>query len=200
MWPWSVKQWMISCATKETWRSTPRSTASWLARDLCRLPALISRLGTWFMLTRQVLSHTLFCFLQVSLFLTPWHSLLQDQRLPADMIFMRTTERSGTCFIRTDQLDGETDWKLRIAVATTQHLSSDAVSALDISHWYAHIWHSALCYTFISDRTSSISRPKCMLKPLAKRFTPSLEPLLEWVHMLLAYQSAIEVSLLYEIL
>uniref|UniRef100_A0A8C2ILR8 Phospholipid-transporting ATPase n=1 Tax=Cyprinus carpio TaxID=7962 RepID=A0A8C2ILR8_CYPCA len=28
----------------------------------------------------------------------------------------------GSCFIRTDQLDGETDWKLRITVACTQRL------------------------------------------------------------------------------
>lgn len=30
----------------------------------------------------------------------------------------------GSCFIRTDQLDGETDWKLRVAVACTQRLSA----------------------------------------------------------------------------
>ena len=41
------------------------------------------------------------------------------------MVFLRTTESSGTCFIRTDQLDGETDWKLRITVPTTQKLDKD---------------------------------------------------------------------------
>ena len=35
---------------------------------------------------------------------------------------------TGTCFIRTDQLDGETDWKLRIAVGACQRLEDDAVS------------------------------------------------------------------------
>ena len=35
---------------------------------------------------------------------------------------MHTTERSGSVFIRTDQLDGETDWKLRKAVNFTQSL------------------------------------------------------------------------------
>ncbi|KAJ1916986.1 putative aminophospholipid-translocase [Mycoemilia scoparia] len=49
----------------------------------------------------------------------------KDQRVPADMILLRTTESSGACFIRTDQLDGETDWKLRIAVPFTQKLPSD---------------------------------------------------------------------------
>ena len=34
-----------------------------------------------------------------------------------------TTEKSGSVFIRTDQLDGETDWKLRKAIVTTQHHS-----------------------------------------------------------------------------
>jgi phospholipid-translocating ATPase len=33
----------------------------------------------------------------------------------------------GTCFIRTDQLDGETDWKLRIATPLTQSLDDISV-------------------------------------------------------------------------
>ena len=49
----------------------------------------------------------------------------KDQRVPADMIFLKTTEKNGACFIRTDQLDGETDWKLRLAVSATQQLESD---------------------------------------------------------------------------
>ncbi|XP_072142121.1 probable phospholipid-transporting ATPase IIB isoform X2 [Dermacentor andersoni] len=48
----------------------------------------------------------------------------KNQRVPADMVLLRTTEKSGSCFIRTDQLDGETDWKLRVAVDTTQRLLS----------------------------------------------------------------------------
>lgn len=36
-----------------------------------------------------------------------------NERAPADMVIMYTTEKTGTFFIRTDQLDGETDWKLR---------------------------------------------------------------------------------------
>ena len=48
-----------------------------------------------------------------------------DQRIPADCILLRTTEKSGASFIRTDQLDGETDQKLRHAIPTCQKLSSD---------------------------------------------------------------------------
>lgn len=47
--------------------------------------------------------------------------------MPADMIFIRTTEKQGACFIRTDQLDGETDWKLRLAIQNTQRLVSNVV-------------------------------------------------------------------------
>ncbi|WKX91307.1 hypothetical protein Q1695_009836 [Nippostrongylus brasiliensis] len=50
----------------------------------------------------------------------------RDRRVPADVVLLRTTERSGACFIRTDQLDGETDWKLRVAVPFTQHLMNEA--------------------------------------------------------------------------
>uniref|UniRef100_A0A673BG20 Phospholipid-transporting ATPase n=1 Tax=Sphaeramia orbicularis TaxID=375764 RepID=A0A673BG20_9TELE len=50
----------------------------------------------------------------------------ENQRVPADMIFLRTSERNGSCFLRTDQLDGETDWKLRLPVACTQRLPTAA--------------------------------------------------------------------------
>ena len=39
-----------------------------------------------------------------------------NERIPADLILLYTSEKSGTVFLRTDQLDGETDWKLRVAV------------------------------------------------------------------------------------
>ncbi|NWQ80316.1 ATP9B ATPase, partial [Columbina picui] len=46
----------------------------------------------------------------------------KNQRVPSDMVFLRTSEKTGSCFIRTDQLDGETDWKLKVAVSCTQRL------------------------------------------------------------------------------
>uniref|UniRef100_A0A5F9C7S6 Phospholipid-transporting ATPase n=1 Tax=Oryctolagus cuniculus TaxID=9986 RepID=A0A5F9C7S6_RABIT len=52
--------------------------------------------------------------------------MTQNQRVPADMIFLRTSEKNGSCFLRTDQLDGETDWKLRLPVAGTQRLPTAA--------------------------------------------------------------------------
>ena len=47
-------------------------------------------------------------------------------------LFIRSVELFvviGSCFVRTDQLDGETDWKLRVAVTLCQQqLQSDQVS------------------------------------------------------------------------
>jgi phospholipid-translocating ATPase len=58
--------------------------------------------------------------------------LEKNQRVPADLVLLRTSDASGTCFIRTDQLDGETDWKLRVAVPACQKLASEEeLMALD---------------------------------------------------------------------
>ena len=42
-----------------------------------------------------------------------------NQRIPADLVLLQTSEVTGTCFVRTDQLDGETDWKLRFPAKCT---------------------------------------------------------------------------------
>lgn len=55
----------------------------------------------------------------------------QNERLPADLICCYTTEAKGTIFIRTDQLDGETDWKLRRAIGYIQRNGSpDSIPSL----------------------------------------------------------------------
>lgn len=55
--------------------------------------------------------------------------LHKDSRVPADMVLLQCTELEGTgeAFIKTDQLDGETDWKLRIACPKTQLISIEQV-------------------------------------------------------------------------
>ncbi|KAH9278326.1 putative phospholipid-transporting ATPase IIB [Echinococcus granulosus] len=52
--------------------------------------------------------------------------LHKNQRVPADMVLLWTSEPNGSCFIRTDQLDGETDWKLRTAIPVTQNIVHEA--------------------------------------------------------------------------
>jgi phospholipid-translocating ATPase len=49
----------------------------------------------------------------------------KDQRVPADIMLLRTADGTGETFIRTDQLDGETDWKLRTALGITQNIAND---------------------------------------------------------------------------
>lgn len=51
------------------------------------------------------------------------------QRIPADCILLHTTEKSGASFVRTDQLDGETDWKLRFPIKLTQGMSISELAA-----------------------------------------------------------------------
>jgi phospholipid-translocating ATPase len=44
----------------------------------------------------------------------------KNERVPADMVLIKTSDISGQVFIRTDQLDGETDWKLKLTVPQIQ--------------------------------------------------------------------------------
>ena len=43
--------------------------------------------------------------------------------MPADLVLLYTSEEIGTAFVRTDQLDGETDWKVREAVKSTHKMA-----------------------------------------------------------------------------
>lgn len=57
--------------------------------------------------------------------------LEKNQRVPADMVLLVTSEEEGTCFVRTDQLDGETDWKLKAAVSDTQKLGEGGIGSAE---------------------------------------------------------------------
>eukprot|EP00347_Sterkiella_histriomuscorum_P018769 403344250 len=46
-----------------------------------------------------------------------------NDRFPADLIVLYTSDKQGGIFIKTDQLDGETDWKFREAIYHTQKMS-----------------------------------------------------------------------------
>lgn len=58
----------------------------------------------------------------------------KNQRIPADLMLLRTGDGTGEAFIKTDQLDGETDWKLRTALGVTQDVTNDdALLTMDFS-------------------------------------------------------------------
>lgn len=46
--------------------------------------------------------------------------LNKNDRVPADLLLLQTEDSTGEVFIKTDQLDGETDWKLRTSINLTQ--------------------------------------------------------------------------------
>lgn len=57
-------------------------------------------------------------------------------RIPADIILVQSSDKEGNgeAFIKTDQLDGETDWKLRVANAVTQQMTdiSDLINNISL--------------------------------------------------------------------
>ena len=42
--------------------------------------------------------------------------LRKDERAPADVLVLQTLDPRGFVYVRTDSLDGETDWKTRKAI------------------------------------------------------------------------------------
>jgi phospholipid-translocating ATPase len=51
-----------------------------------------------------------------------------NHRVPADLVLLKTTDKSGASFIRTDQLDGETDWKLKRPMSHTQNMPREELA------------------------------------------------------------------------
>ncbi|KAI9719844.1 MAG: putative aminophospholipid-translocase [Chrysothrix sp. TS-e1954] len=68
--------------------------------------------------------------------------LEKDRRVPADAVVLKClagdaldsdSSSGGEAFIRTDQLDGETDWKLRLATPLSQQMTLGALPRLRIT-------------------------------------------------------------------
>lgn len=58
--------------------------------------------------------------------------IINDRAALQDNLYSSGDGSSGETFIRTDQLDGETDWKLRVAPALTQPLSLEDLARVRI--------------------------------------------------------------------
>ena len=61
--------------------------------------------------------------------------LKKGQRIPADMVLLYTKDDSGSVFVGTDQLDGETDWKIREAIKFTQKKGKRDINDLLDYNW-----------------------------------------------------------------
>lgn len=83
--------------------------------------------------------------------------LKKGARVPADVVVLQTNEPNGESFIKTDQLDGETDWKLRLACSLTQSLTeNDLLNNITITASAPeHSIHNFLGKITYKDSTSS---------------------------------------------
>lgn len=55
----------------------------------------------------------------------------KGQRVPADCVLLKSEDLTGEIFIRTDQLDGETDWKRRNSHPETQLCSVESITDIE---------------------------------------------------------------------
>lgn len=80
------------------------------------------------------------------------------------MLLLYTSDSSGTVFVRTDQLDGETDWKVRESIKKTQKMASEGIGNLISESWEVLVEQpSDWIYNF-NGRFSHASRAKEGLK------------------------------------
>jgi magnesium-transporting ATPase (P-type) len=49
--------------------------------------------------------------------------LYENDQIPCDVVILKTSEETGSCYIQTANLDGETDFKSRRAVPETMNLT-----------------------------------------------------------------------------
>ncbi len=104
--------------------------------------------------------------------------LEKDERVPADMILLYTSDKSHSIFLRTDQLDGETDWKLRKPVAVTQEIGD------------AHRLISGECFILADPPTKQIYYFKGLFNGLGKKEALTLEQTM-WANTVLASSLAV---------
>lgn len=121
--------------------------------------------------------------------------LEKNQRVPADMVLLHTSDASGTCFIRTDQLDGETDWKLRVAVPECQKLDESDLVRLD-AEVYADApikdIHSFIgTFTLNTPQSHTVEQSGVPMHPLPPSVSPLTAENVLWSNTVLAAGSAI---------
>jgi phospholipid-translocating ATPase len=79
------------------------------------------------------------------------------------MVLLQTSGDSGSCFIRTEQLDGETDWKLRLSVPSCQTLGArvcefDGIFNVEEPHKNIYSFFGTISRESDNDENSEIER------------------------------------------
>lgn len=116
-----------------------------------------------------------------------------NQRVPADMILFRTNaDNQGAIFIRTDQLDGETDWKLRRAIPSLQKLSANSdlmkMHATMVCARTVFACANYLCLSAQSTRSCYGSASRVVISYLIVHCTLSTQSPLSPTHQRIAHQ------------
>lgn len=62
----------------------------------------------------------------------------KGDRIPADCVILKVEDQTGEIFIRTDQLDGETDWKRRLALPEVQYCPLEAMADIAVIAEHPH--------------------------------------------------------------
>ena len=62
--------------------------------------------------------------------------LRKNERVPADGVLLHTTEVCESIFVQTDQLDGETDWKIKESLKFTQNVINKNIEDITNQKWH----------------------------------------------------------------
>ena len=84
--------------------------------------------------------------------------LTKNSRVPADLLLVKCVD-DVSMFIRTDQLDGETDWKLKIPLSLTQNSAISNQRTVKINYEHPH----KDLYSFFG--TASLQSPSTAASP-----------------------------------
>lgn len=53
--------------------------------------------------------------------------MLEDEFIPADLLYLSSSGSSGICYVNTMNLDGETNLKEKLASVRTRNLTKDNI-------------------------------------------------------------------------
>eukprot|EP00762_Andalucia_godoyi_P004804 ANDGO_07205.mRNA.1 Phospholipid-transporting ATPase 3 len=110
--------------------------------------------------------------------------LERDEPIPADLVFLSSSESHGTCYVETSSLDGETNLKIRSSVMDTRQFGSpDLISGLKCSIECEQPNKELYRYDGnmeINGRTISLTNDNILLRGMTMKNT-------KWVYGLVVY-------------
>ena len=107
----------------------------------------------------------------------------KDRFFPADMLLLASTNRSGVAYVETMNLDGESNLKLKKALASTQALDNESLAnfgvrctfMMDCERRAKCLWVLGGLKTSCSGRVSGCHAQACMWRPTSLFAATTLE-------------------------